>query len=275
VILLEKTRNQLVSDSKNVKKERDGQTRYQKRLKSRIGSSVKEYNSMNMNKLFKDNILDVNIQVYGETDNYIVTLSFGGILDELKTLLRSGKQLELRDIVRALTASFNKDNVYIHCSCPDWRYRFAYFATKRDINAGNPELRPSDITNPNDDLGDGCKHVMLVLNNTSWIIKTASVITNYVKFMEKNQKRLYADIIYPAIYGKKYEEPVQMDLFNNDELETDEQTLDKSNEYARTKNQFKPGNEYRYQKQEKEDGTIPLDIEGENNAWKESKWKLW
>ena len=86
MILLEKTRNQLVSDSKNVKKERDGQTRYQKRLKSRIGSSVREYNSMNMNKLFKDNILDVNIQVYGETDNYKVTLSFGSILDELRTL---------------------------------------------------------------------------------------------------------------------------------------------------------------------------------------------
>ena len=265
MILLEKTRNQLVSDSKNVKRERDGQTRYQKRLKSRIGSSVREYNSMNMNKLFKDNILDVNIQVYGETDNYIVTLSFGSILDELRTLLRSGKQLELRDIVRALTASFNKDNVYIHCSCPDWQYRFAYFATKKDINAGNPELRPSDITNPDDNLGDGCKHVMLVLNNTSWIIKTASVISNYIKFMEKNQKRLYADIIYPAIYGKKYEEPVQMDLFNKDELDTDKDTLDKSNEYARTKSQFKTGNPYRYQKQEEEDETIPLDIDGENN----------
>ena len=270
MILLEKTRNQLVSDSKNVKKERDGQTRYQKRLKSRIGSSVREYNSMNMNKLFKDNILDVNIQVYGETDNYIVTVSFGGILDELKTLLRNGQPIQLRDIVRALVISFNKDDVYIHCTCPDWQYRFAYFATKKDINSGSPELRPSDITNPEDNLGDGCKHVMLVLNNTSWIIKTASVINNYIKFMEKNQKRLYADIIYPAIYGKKYEEPVQMDLFNDDELETDEQTLDKSNKYARTKNQFKPGNEYRYPRQEKED-TIPLDLEGEENARQENK----
>lgn len=265
MILLERTRNQLVSDSKNVKKERDGQTRYQKRLKSRIGSSVREYNSMNMNKLFKDNILDVNIQVYGETDNYIVTISFGRILDELRTLLRNDQPLQLRDIVRALIISFNKDNVYIHCSCPDFKFRFNYWATKKDINSGSPENRPAVETNPNDDLGDGCKHIMLVLNNTSWIIKTASVINNYIKFMEKNQKRLYADIIYPAIYGKKYEEPVQMDLFNKDELDTDRDILDKSNEYARTKSQFKTGNPYRYQKQEKEDETIPLDIDGENN----------
>jgi hypothetical protein len=36
-----------------------------------------------MNKLFKDNILDVNVEVTGETDTYIVTMSFGGFLDLL------------------------------------------------------------------------------------------------------------------------------------------------------------------------------------------------
>lgn len=242
MLLNEKTRNQLVSDSKNVKRERDGQTRYQKRVKSRIGSSVREFNNLNMNKFFKEDILDINIQVYGETDNYLVTLSFGGILDDLRTILRNKERLELRDVARAIVIAFNKDDVYIHCSCPDWQYRMAYYATKKDINSGAPELRPSNITNPNDDLGDGCKHVMLVLSNTSWIIKAARVIVNYVNYMEKNQQKLYADIIYPAIYGKKYEEPVQQSLFDKDELDTDKETIDKSNEYARDKNKFKPGN---------------------------------
>ena len=253
MILFEKTRNQLVSDSKRGKREKDGQNRYQKRLKSRIGSSVREFNAMNMDKFFKKNILDVNIQVYGETDNYIVKLSFGGILDELRTLLRDGKKLELRDIVRALVISFNKDNVYINCSCPDWK----------DINSGEPELRPSNITNPDDDLGDGCKHVLLVLSNTAWIIKVARVIKNYITYMENNQKRLYADFIYPAIYGKKYEEPVQMDLFNDDELETDTDTLDRSNKYAQGRTRFKPNNEYRFQRQEKDNDTIPIELDGE------------
>ncbi len=262
MILLEKTRNQLMSDSKRGKKEKDGQTRYQKRLKSRIGSSVREFNALNMDKFFKKNILDINIQVYGETDNYIVKLSFGGVLDELRTLLRSGKQLELRDIVRALVISFNKDNVYINCSCPDWTYRMAFYATKKDINSGEPELRPSNITNPDDDLGDGCKHVLLVLSNTAWIIKVARVIKNYITYMENNQKRLYADFIYPAIYGKKYEEPVQLDVFDN-ELETDSDTIDKSNKYAQSRTQFKPNNKYRFQRQEKDDKTIPIELDGE------------
>lgn len=262
MILLEKTRNQLMSDSKRGKREKDGQTRYQKRLKSRIGSSVREFNALNMDKFFKKNILDINIQVYGETDNYIVKLSFGGVLDELRTLLRDGKKLELRDIVRALVISFNKDNVYISCSCNDWHFRFSFYATKKDINSGEPELRPSDITNPDDDLGDGCKHVLLVLSNTAWIIKVARVIKNYITYMENNQNRLYADFIYPAIYGKKYEEPVQLDVFD-DELETDSDAIDKSNKYAQSRTRFKPNNKYRFQRQEKGDETIHIELDGE------------
>lgn len=62
--------------------------------------------------------------------------------------------------------------------------------------------------------------------------------------MELHYKKMYADIIYPAIYGKKYEEPVQLDLdtMDKDELDTDSETVDKSNRYARDKGKFKKGN---------------------------------
>ena len=60
--------------------------------------------------------------------------------------------------------------------------------------------------------------------------------------MEKHYKKLYADIIYPAIYGKKYEEPVQLDIFDDQDLETDQATLDKSNKYAVDKSRFQKGN---------------------------------
>ena len=117
-----------------------------------------------------------------------------------------------------------------------------YWQTKNGVSSGDPENRPSDITNPDDKLGSACKHVLLVLSNTSWLLKVGSTILNYIRYMEKHYEKLYADIIYPAVYGKHYEEPVQLDLFDDGTLETDTDTLDKSNEYARTKNQFKKGN---------------------------------
>lgn len=62
--------------------------------------------------------------------------------------------------------------------------------------------------------------------------------------MEKHYKKLYADIIYPAIYQRKYQEPVQLDIdtIDRDELDTTVDIVDKSNRYARDKGKFKQGN---------------------------------
>ena len=158
------------------------------------------------------------------------------------------QEFNLKAITRALITGFNRDDVYIHCSCPDARYRFAYWQTKKNTNSGDPETRPANITNPDDNLGEGCKHVLLVLSNTSWLLKVASTIFNYVNYMEKHYERLYKKIIFPAIFQKPYEEPEQLEIdgVNSDELDTDTDTIDKANVHARTKNQFKAGNEYRF-----------------------------
>ena len=245
LMLREDSRTKLLAKSKQSDK---GFQRFKRRVKSRVANTVKQYNAIDMNKLFKDDILTVDVQVKGETDTYTVKISFGGFLELLYDQLKVTKEFNLKAVTRALINGFNRDDVYIHCSCPDWQYRYAYFATKNDINSGDAETRPSDITNPDDALGAACKHVLLVLSNTSWLLKVASVIHNYVNYMEKHYERLYQRIIYPAIWKKEYEEPVQLSLFDDeeDQLETDTDTIDKSNIHAKTKNQFKQGNDYRF-----------------------------
>ena len=257
--LNEDSRVKLLSKSKQSKK---GFQRFKQRVKSRVANTVKQYNSIDMNKLFKDDILTVDVQVKGETDNYIVKISFGGFLELLHDQLKRDPVLNLKSITRALVNGFNRDDVYIHCSCPDAQYRFAYWQTRNKVNSGEAENRPSNITNPHDDLGASCKHVLLVLSNTSWLLKVASTIFNYVNYMEKHYQKLYADVIYPAIYQKSYEEPVQLDIFD-DTLDTSSDTLDASNKYARTKNQFQKGNEFRY-KEQPDKNQLSIDDVGEN-----------
>ena len=245
--LNEEKRTQLISKSKTAQKEKDGKTRYQKRVKSKVRANVSQLNKIDFNQLFKDNIMTVNLEVDGETNTYLVTISFGGFLDQLRDELEKANNIfSLRTVIRALLNSFNSDNVYIKCSCPDFRYRFAYWLSRDNIIAGNEkETRPSDITNPNNNLGNGCKHIMLVLSNTSWIIKLGSVVTNYYNYMEKHYKKLWADVIYPAVWDKEYEEPIQLDIDSIDDidqLDTSTDTVDKSNIYARDKNKFKKGN---------------------------------
>lgn len=259
-ILNEDSRNKLLSKSKSSTK---GKQRFDRRSKSKVANSVRQYNSIDMNKLFKDNILTVNISVNGETDDYTVRISFGGFLDILRDLVEDNvENLNLRNITRALITGFNRDDVYIFCSCPDYHYRFGYWATKNQITSGEPENRPSDITNPDDKLGSGCKHILLVLSNNNWLIKVASVINNYIRYMEKHYQNLYADIIFPAIFGRKYEEPTQMTF--DDTLSTDSDTLDKANKYGRERTQFQRGNEKGIRfapSRNTDDGQLEFDLE--------------
>lgn len=238
--LFEDSRQQLITKSKTSTK---GKQRFDRRNKSRVSSVVKSFNSIDMNKLFKDDILTVNIPVTGETDDYVVRITFGGFLEILRDSVKDKDTIDFRDISRAAILGFNRDDVFIHCECLDFRYRFNYYATRNQINSGTPETRPSKITNPNDTLGSGCKHILLVLNNTSWIIRVARVIINYIRYMEKHYPKMYYDIMYPAIYGREYDEPVQLSIGDTDELVTDTETVDAANVYNKERTKFQKGNE--------------------------------
>lgn len=248
--LREDKRAQLMAKGQSGEKEKNGQTRYQKRVKSKIASSNKEFNQIDMNKLFRDDILTVNIPVVGETNNYLVTFSFSGFLEKLHSEIETnGNVLALKTVLRAIVNSFNTDDVYIRCDCEDYRYRFSYWGTRNNTITGEKELRPSDITNPDDRLGPGCKHIMLCLSNTGWCIKVAAVVKNYIEYMEKHLHSMYAKVIYPAIWQKPYEDPVQMSMFDDDDLLTDKDTIDRANVAARQKGRWEQGNQYRFTKQ--------------------------
>ena len=247
--LKEDKRHELISRGRRGDKEKDGKSRYEKRVNSRVASTVKEMNQIDMESLFKYSLLTINVPVQGETDNYLVRIKFGGFLEELhKQLQFTNSSLTLKMVVQALVRSFDREDVYISCSCPDWRYRGAFWASMSKITSGAPETRPSKITNPHNSLGPGCKHIMLVLSNNKWVMKAASTIFNYITYMEKNRKQQYADIIYPAIYDKKYGEPVQLSLDDNDALSSDAELVNTANAQGRVRGQFKTGNPYRYQR---------------------------
>lgn len=240
-IIDEDSRNQLLSKSKSSND--GGKKRYSRKVKSKVANSVKEYNSIDMNKLFKEDVLTADVKVHGETDDYLVRMSFGGFLEILHDQVeKNNNELDLRSVTKALIIGFNKDDVYVSCNCPDFFYRFGYWATRNKINSGDDENRPSNITNPRDTLGSACKHVLLVLSNNSWLLKISSVINNYIHYMEQHYQKAYADIIYPALYGKKYEEPVQLTMFDDDKLATDKDIIDQSNEKGKSRTQFKTGN---------------------------------
>jgi len=254
----EATRNQLINKTKNSDNYKDqskGKNRYERRTKSRIATSVAQYNKVDMDALFKRDILTLGVDVHGETDDYVVTVRFVGLLKEVQREIKANDgKLEYKVIARAMSRVFNSGDVSLHCTCPDFKYRQSYNASKQNYGT-QYEPRPSNITNPNDTKGGGCKHCMLVLSNLDWMMKVSSVINNYIKYCQEHMEYNYATYIFPKVYGMPYKQAVQTSMFDNGGyLASDQKTVGdvaKRNTAEKDdKGRFIVGNKYRFNKKQ-------------------------
>lgn len=224
----EKTRSQLIDKSKNADKTKAyGTTRYERRNMQHLYNSVNAFNKIDQNALYKANLLSFFVPVQGETDNYEVEILFDKILDAInRELKNNGWTLEYKVVYRAIIDAINRQDVYVSCTCPDWKYRMAYWSSKGRYNSGHPQIVPAKITNPNDSKGAGCKHVMKVLADLDWALKLASCIYNYTVYIEEHYPDKYFNVIFPALYGVSYQNALDQGLIEPPEDELDDIDID-------------------------------------------------
>lgn len=248
-LLTEATRTQLVAQSRSVgmyKNQERGKNRMDRKKYSKIANAVKSYNEIDMNKLFKQDILQVNIPVVGENDEYTVTIKIEGVVAEIqKNIKNNNNKLEFRTIIQALTKVFNITDVYIKCTCADFKYRFAHWNILKNVSVDDSASDPGPgkgIANPNDDKGRGCKHILLVLANGSWMMKVASVIQNYCHFLSEKKPEAFLKLVFPKLYGVPADEAAENDLVeDNEDLETGKDLINIVNEYGKNRGRFKKG----------------------------------
>lgn len=249
MLLLEANRTSLISQSRNAgeyKNKERGKNRFERKKYSKIANAVKAYNEIDMNSLFKQDILLVNIPVVGENDEYTVTIKLEGVVGEIhKNIKNNSNKLEYRTIIQALTKVFNTSDVYIKCTCPDAKYRFAHWNILKNVSVDDSSKDPGPgrgIVNPNDDKGRGCKHMLLVLANGDWMMKVASVINNYCHFLSEKKPEAFLKLVFPKLYGVPADEAEQNDIVaDQEELETGKDLIDIINEYGRNRGKFKKG----------------------------------
>ena len=283
----EATRQQLISKSKSgasysPKNQARGKNRWERRRYSTVANSVAEYNKINMDDFFKKDLLRFSVKVNGETDVYFVTIGLFNLLREIQNQIKINKnKLEFKTILIALTRLFNNDDVYVSCTCPDFKYRFAYVANQDGYDSSPfPELRPANITNPTDDKGAACKHVNLVLSNVDWIYKVSSVINNYINYCKDNMENNYARYIFPQLFGMPYDKAIQMSVFDYDEngnvipnMDSSEEVINLANAIGKRRGVFRAGNPYRFQPKHKPqpEDENPLDLKVPNGPQRQIK----
>lgn len=183
--LIDKTKKS--DDYKDTSK---GRNRYYRRVHSHIIKDYTTFNYINFNDLFRLDRLTFDLKVQGEEDEYICSLRFRGLCDKLADEVERSRQFTNRTIDKVIRMCIEAKDVRIKCSCPDFKYRQNFFATKGEYEI-TKEKRPSDITNPHDTKGGGCKHIMLVLTDLSWVSPLSKAIYNYILYIKRNEIKQY------------------------------------------------------------------------------------
>ncbi|WP_299994592.1 hypothetical protein [uncultured Clostridium sp.] len=104
--------------------------------------------------------------------------------------IKSIKIIELNEPIEVYDLSVEKyHNFYVNAgiilhNCADFKYRFAYVASKGSYKYGKKEMRPADVRNPNDDKGSFCKHLLSVLSNKSWMTKVATTVNDWLQMKD-------------------------------------------------------------------------------------------
>jgi hypothetical protein len=247
--LNEATRNQLIAQSRNVGRYKDtsrGVTRMERKKYSKVANAVKSYNEINMNDFWKSDILQINIPIVGETDEYTVTIKLEGVVAELqKNIKNNQNKFEFRTIIQALTKVFNTSDVWVKCTCPDFKYRFAHWNIIKNVSIDDSSKDPGPgkgIVNPNDDKGRGCKHILLVLSNGSWMMKVASVINNYCHYLSEKKSEAFLKLVFPKLYGVPADEAAENNIIeDNEDLETGKDLINVVNDWAKNRGKFQKG----------------------------------
>ena len=223
--LIEATRQSLINSSKTAgpyKNQTYGKNRWERKKLSKITDANKAFNKIDMNQLFKQDILLVTLPVIGETASYEVSVKFNGIINEISKNLKANKNFfEFKTVIQAVSKVLNNEDTYIKCNCEDYKYRYKHWniISKVDIEGTDKDPGPGKgIRNPNDSLGRGCKHVLLVLANLDWIMKVSSVIFNYINYAAMSLQKPFLNVILPKLYGVTVEDSVSAGLV---EKETD------------------------------------------------------
>ena len=140
--------------------------------------------AIDMGKLFSEDTLTIEVDIKG-TELYTCTLCFSTFMENLRNIIHSknADTVTFNDIQRALLISIDDtDTLKVNCTCPDFKYRYAYWSTQSGFKYGTPQNdNGKEIRNPNNDIGATCKHLASLLYNKSWLTKVSSWLNDYIK----------------------------------------------------------------------------------------------
>lgn len=144
---------------------------------------ARDFNNVDFKELFENN----NFTWSSIVGDYVVTISFEGAFDILRWRVKSWsginrwKKINHKLLAECLTEALDRRDLFIDCSCPDFKYRFSYWSTKAGCKYGLPQNQPPKVRNTKNNKGYCCKHILAVLYGKRWVPAAARRWLQYIQ----------------------------------------------------------------------------------------------
>lgn len=143
----------------------------------------KDFDNVDFESLFTSDTFTWTSRV----GDYFVTISFEGPFSNLYMIVGSWsgknrwKKIDLKLLTKCLSKALDEEDLYINCTCDDFKYRFAFHVTQAGAKYGLQQNRPPTIRNVKNNQGFCCKHILAVLYGKRWVQAAAKTWLNYIR----------------------------------------------------------------------------------------------
>lgn len=134
-------------------------------------------------------------QIIGDYD---VIIAFEGAFYELQQRTKGWggvnriKRITKKLLTECISTALDTEDLYVSCSCDDFKYRFNFWLSQAGGKYGPLETRPPKVRNVNNNKGYVCKHILNALHGKRWVIAAASAWLEYIN----ENKELVSEYIW-------------------------------------------------------------------------------
>lgn len=228
-ILLEKNRQELLSKQKSETPER---------IQRASNYSISKI-SIESEALLNDWLV-ITTNISGNSSTYNDSIAFKNVMTELIALAKidSKHYVNSKLIIRSIKRSLDKNDIYINCTCDDFKYRYAYHATQGKFKWG--KLQNSNgqkIRNPNNDIGCMCKHLYALLRSNTFLEKVSDTIMRTIMAnLDVLVKRFKINLEEFIVNSERYDRMLKMNIGRTKTGQFTKKDSEESNEDKKQEN---------------------------------------
>lgn len=204
-ILLEKTRKELLQKQKH-----EAPKRVKRAEQYSVTSVAIDPDA------FLNDWLVITTTISGNSRSYTDQIAFKGVMTDLIEVAKndSSHTVNSKLIIKSIHASLDKNDIYINCTCPDFKFTYQYWASKGKFCWGKLQnSNGKEIRNPNNDKGCMCKHLYALLRSNKFLNAISDKIMRTIMAnLDVLFKRFEIEVTEFKVNTAAYDRMLQMNI---------------------------------------------------------------